>query len=88
MPAWSRRRVVLTVAAAAALGLVVFVVLVLPLVVRRVAVGQLAALTGRAVALRDVELNLFTGRVALNRFRLAQRDSTEPALEILHHVQT
>ena len=82
MPAWSRRRVVLTVAAAAALGLVVFVVLVLPLVVRRVAVGQLAALTGRAVALRDVELNLFTGRVALNRFRLAQRDSTEPALEI------
>src|SRR2546425_830646 len=72
MPAWSRRRGVLSVAAAAALALVV----------RRVAVGQLAALTGRAVALRDVELNLFTGRVALNRFRLAQRDSTEPALEI------
>ena len=82
MPAWSRRRLVLAVAAAAALVLVVFVLVVLPLVVRRVAVSQVAALTGRAVALRDVELNLFTGRVALNRFRLAQRDSAEPALEI------
>src|ERR1700739_3008813 len=82
MPAWSRRRLVLAVAAVGALVLVVLVLVVLPLVVRRVAVSQIAALTGRAVALRDVELNLFTGRVALNRFRLAQRDSAEPALEI------
>jgi uncharacterized protein DUF748 len=82
MPAWSRRRIVLAAAAAAAVVLVVVVLVVLPLVVRRVAVSQLAAITGRAVALRDVELNLFTGRVALNRFRLAQRDSADPAVEV------
>ena len=39
-------------------------------------------MTGRAVALADVDLNLFTGRVALHRFRLAQRGSEAPALEL------
>ena len=82
MPAWSRRRIALAVTAAVTLILVLAVVLVLPRVVRHVVVQQIAKMTGRAVALADVELNLFTGRVALNRFRLAQHGSAEPAVEI------
>jgi hypothetical protein len=76
-----RRRTLII--AAAALGVfVVVVVVVLPLIVRRVAVDQLSQLTGRAVALADVDLNLFTGRVVLHRFRLAQHGSDAPALEL------
>src|ERR671936_638808 len=54
----------------------------LPTFVRRVAVDRLARITGRAVRLERVELNLFTGRLALVGFHLAQRDSREPALEV------
>jgi len=82
MPAWSRRRIALAVTGVTAVLLVVGIVFALPVVVRRVAVQKVAALTGRAVALERVELNLFTGRVALDGFRLAQRDSAEPAVEI------
>ena len=82
MPAWSRRRLVLAVTGVAVLVMVVGVVLALPLVVRQVAVSRLTTLSGRAVALGSVELNLFTGRVALNGFRLAQRDPSQPAVEI------
>ncbi|MBI4270596.1 MAG: DUF748 domain-containing protein [Candidatus Rokubacteria bacterium] len=57
------------------------VVTVLPEIVRRLAVSQLAQLSGRAVALEDVDLNLFTGRVALKRFRLAQGAGADAALE-------
>ena len=66
---------------------VLFVVVVtglliaLPMIVRRVAVDQLTRLTGRAVELERVELNLFTGRVALAKFRLAQRGTKDPALD-------
>ena len=78
-----RRRIVVAISAA-----VVFVILVagvfiaLPIVARRLAVDRIARLTGRAVALERVGLNVFTGRVALDRFRLAQRGSADPALEI------
>jgi uncharacterized protein involved in outer membrane biogenesis len=75
-----RRTLVLS---AAVLGvLVVALVIVLPLIVRKVAVDRLSQMTGRAVALADVDLNLFTGRTALHRFRLAQRGSDAPAVEI------
>lgn len=82
MPAWSRRRIALAVTAAVMLLLVVGGVLALPVVVRHVAVAELSARTGRAVALDRVELSLLTGRVTLRGFRLAQRDSTEPAVQI------
>jgi uncharacterized protein involved in outer membrane biogenesis len=62
--------------------LVIVVVTVLPIVVRRVAVDKLTQLTGRAVTLVDVDLNLFTGRLVLHRFRLAQKGSDAPAVEI------
>jgi uncharacterized protein involved in outer membrane biogenesis len=54
----------------------------LPVLIRRVAVDRLTTMTGRTVALERVGLNPFTGRVALDRFRLAQRNSTDPALEL------
>lgn len=73
---------VVLVAVALVLVLAVSTVLALPVVVRRLAVQRIAAMTGRAVTLEKVELNPFTGRVALNRFRLAQRGSSEPALEL------
>jgi len=53
----------------------------LPEIIRRVAVSRITKMTGRAVAIDDVDLNVFTGRVALKGFRLAQRGSNEPALE-------
>ena len=74
-----------TVAIAAAVLVVVVVgalLLALPEIVRRVAVSQLTQMTGRAVALERVELNPFTGWVALRRFRLAQRGSNDPAFEL------
>ncbi len=76
------RRRTLVIAAAVLGALVVLLLIVLPLIVRQVAVDRLTKMTGRAVALADVDLNLFTGRTALHRFRLAQRGSDAPAVEI------
>jgi len=76
------RRRSLIIAAVGLGGLIVVLLIVLPLIVRRVAVDRITRLTGRAVALADVDLNLFTGRVVLHRFRLAQRGSDAPALEL------
>jgi len=76
------RRRALVIAAAVLGALVVVLLIVLPLIVRRVAMDRLTRMTGRAVALADVDLNLFTGRAALHRFRLAQRGSDGPAVEI------
>jgi uncharacterized protein involved in outer membrane biogenesis len=76
------RRRILVIAATVLGALVVVLLIVLPLIVRRVAVDRLTRMTGRAVALADVDLNLFTGRAALHRFRLAQRGSDAAAVEI------
>jgi hypothetical protein len=54
----------------------------LPALLRQNAVTQLSRMTGRAVALERVRLNVFTGRLGLERFRLAQRGSTDPAVEV------
>jgi hypothetical protein len=74
-------RVALIATAAVAVVMAAAFVLALPLIIREVAVKQMAGVTGRAVALDSVELNLFTARVALNRFRLDQKGSTDPAIE-------
>ncbi|PYM94835.1 MAG: hypothetical protein DME04_06730 [Candidatus Rokuibacteriota bacterium] len=66
-------------------GLVVLVAVglsILPEVVRRIAVREATKLTGRAVSLADVDLNLFTGYVALKGFKLAHRGSPESAIEL------
>ena len=72
----------LAVTGAVAVLMVALGLLAIPLAIRKVAVKQLAGMTGRSVALASVELNLFTARVALNGFSLAQKGSSEPAAEI------
>jgi uncharacterized protein involved in outer membrane biogenesis len=78
----TRSRYVWAGAAAGIAVLLVAALIALPEIVRRVAVDRLARMTGRAVALDDVDLNLFTGRLALKGFRLAQRGSSDPALSL------
>jgi uncharacterized protein involved in outer membrane biogenesis len=53
----------------------------LPEVVRHVAVDQIAKRTGRAVTIGDVDLNLFTGHVAVKHFRLEEREEPEAFVE-------
>jgi uncharacterized protein involved in outer membrane biogenesis len=53
----------------------------LPEIVRQVALDQIPKHTGRAVAIGDVDLNLFTGHVAVKDFRLAEREASEAFVE-------
>jgi uncharacterized protein involved in outer membrane biogenesis len=66
-------------------GLVVIVAVglaILPEIVRRVAVDQVPKLTGRILAIDDVDLNLFTGHVALKSVRFLKQGVNERALEL------
>jgi uncharacterized protein involved in outer membrane biogenesis len=72
------RRLKLSLAVLAVLFVVVGAFLwALPEVVRRVALVQIPKLTGRAASIEDVDLNLFTGRLAIKKFRLAEREPSE-----------
>ncbi|HKC98722.1 MAG TPA: DUF748 domain-containing protein [Methylomirabilota bacterium] len=55
---------------------------VLPEVVRRVAIAQVPKLTGRILQLDDVDLNLFTGHLALKGVRVQKQGGNERAYEI------
>src|SRR5215470_1787610 len=55
---------------------------VLPEIVRRVAIAQVPKLTGRLLQLDDVDLNLFTGHVALKGVRVQKQGGNERAYEI------
>jgi Domain of Unknown Function (DUF748) len=57
-------------------------VAVLPEVVRRVAIAQFPKLTGRVLQLDDVDLNLFTGHLALKGVRVQKQGGNERAYEI------
>ena len=46
----------------------------LPELIRRQAVTQIPKTTGRAVSIGDIDLNLFTGRLVIKDFRLAEKD--------------
>jgi uncharacterized protein DUF748 len=50
------------------------VVYQLPELVRRVAVARIHAITQRPVSIERVDLNLFTGRAAIHKFHLGDRD--------------
>jgi uncharacterized protein involved in outer membrane biogenesis len=66
-------------------GLVVIVAVglaILPEIVRRVAVDQVPKLTGRVLALDDVDLNLFTGHLALKGVRFLKQGVNERAVEL------
>jgi uncharacterized protein involved in outer membrane biogenesis len=65
-------------------GLVVIVAVglaILPEIVRRVAVDQAPKLTGRTLQLDDVDLNLFTGHLALKGARILKQGVNERHVE-------
>ena len=65
--------------AAATVSVVVIAgLLVLPLAVRRLAVQRVEAMTGRPVALRDVDLNLFTRRLVFHDLAVQSADDAPP----------
>ena len=53
----------------------------LPELLRRQAVARIPAMTGRAVSIGDIDLNLFTGRLVIKNFRLAERDPSQAFVE-------
>jgi uncharacterized protein involved in outer membrane biogenesis len=53
----------------------------LPEIVKWQALRQIPAVTGRAVAIEDIDINLFTGRVAIKKFRLAEPDPAQAFVE-------
>src|SRR5437867_2847092 len=54
---------------------------ILPEIVRRIAVSQAAKVTGRVLSLEDVDLNLFTGHLALKGGKVLKRGMNERAFE-------
>ena len=54
----------------------------LPEIVKWQALKQIPAITGRAVAIEDIDINLFTGRVAIKNFRLAEPDPAQAFVEL------
>ncbi len=77
----TRRRVVFAAAITAAVLLVVALLVLVPVILRGVLESRLAEMTGRAVSIADIDLNIFTGRVGIARMRLAQKGSNAPAVE-------
>ncbi len=53
----------------------------LPELIRRQAVAQIPKLTGRAASIEDIDLNLFTRRLVVRNFRLAERDPAKAFVE-------
>ena len=53
----------------------------LPEIVKWQALKQIPAITGRAASIEDIDINLFTGRVAIKKFRLAEQDPAQTFVE-------
>ena len=49
----------------------------LPEIVKWQALKQIPAITGRQASIDDIDINLFTGRVAIKKFRLAEADPSQ-----------
>jgi Domain of Unknown Function (DUF748) len=49
----------------------------LPEIVKWQALKQIPAITGRTAEIEDIDINLFTGRVAIKKFRLAEADPAQ-----------
>jgi len=73
-----RRRPILLAAAILVVAMVSAGLWYLPEFARRMAVEQVIAITGRQATIEDVDLNLFTGYVAVKGFRLAEREGQGP----------
>ncbi|MEX2218667.1 MAG: DUF748 domain-containing protein [Phycisphaerales bacterium] len=52
----------------------------LPEIVKWQALKQIPAITGRAAEIEDIDINLFMGRVAIKKFRLAEADPAQTFL--------
>ena len=78
----SRRRTIWLVVAAVLLVLGGAFLWALPELIRRQAVTQIPKVTGRAASIGDIDLNLFTGRLVIKNFRLAERDPQKAFVEI------
>lgn len=79
---WRRARRIGLIVVACLVVVGVLFLWALPEIVRRVALDQIPKRTGRAASIEKVELNLFTGRFALHKFRLAEREGPEAFVEI------
>jgi hypothetical protein len=77
----TRRRLVFLGAIAAAVVLFVAVLVLAPVILRQQLESRVTQMTGRATSIADIDLNVFTGRMAISRLRLAQKGSTAPAVE-------
>ncbi len=53
----------------------------LPKLILSQAVAQIPKLTGRAVSIKDIDFNLFTSRLVIRNFRLAERDPAKAFVE-------
>jgi uncharacterized protein DUF748 len=62
------------IAAVAIVALVVGVIVALPQIVRRIAIWQLGAATGRTVTLAAVEIDLFRGRLGVRGLSIVERE--------------
>src|SRR3954469_25896775 len=69
----TRRRKKWLIITGTALAVFLIFIAALPEIVRRVAVNQINAATHRSVAIEDIDINLFTRRLAIKNFRLDDR---------------
>jgi uncharacterized protein involved in outer membrane biogenesis len=74
----SRRPTLIVAISLVAVALAAAGLWALPEVVRRVALGKIPELTGRAASIEDVDLDLFTGRFAIKNLRIAERPGYGP----------
>jgi len=77
----SRRRTIWLVVVAVLLVAGAAFLWALPELIRRQAVTQVPKITGRAVSIGDIDLNLFTGRLVVKNLRLAERDPQKAFVE-------
>jgi uncharacterized protein involved in outer membrane biogenesis len=69
------RRWLIVLAASLVVG--VAFIWTLPEIVKWQALKQIPAITGRTAEIEDIDINLFTGRVAIKKFRLAEADPAQ-----------
>jgi hypothetical protein len=53
----------------------------LPEIVKWQALKRIPEITGRAASIEDIDINLFTGRIAIKKFRLAEPDPAQTFVE-------
>src|SRR5215471_12695244 len=83
---WLRRLLVRLGTLGLALVVVIALVIVgffasLPEIVRQVVVRQVPKAIGRQITIEDIDLNLFTGRLAIKKLRLSERTGSQAFVE-------